>query len=86
MKKIWFCKIGECDEAALRAKFPRGGADGLMRAAVMLAYQQLTGEEPKFIFSGWGAELTEGERHVVDDTPIDEIIAIHNVREAAKKN
>jgi len=55
--KIWECKIGEVDESAL----PRP-ADIPMRQAVEEAYRKLTGQEPDFIFSGWGAELTEGER------------------------
>ena len=58
MSKIWFCKIGECDESKLRAKYPRSGADGPMRAAVNQAYFDLVGEWPHFIFSGWGGELT----------------------------
>lgn len=62
-KKIWFCKIGEVD----RAKLPRPG-DPPMRDAVTRAYIELTGEEPNFLFSGWGAELTRGERAVVDNT------------------
>lgn len=59
--KIWDCKIGEVDES----KLP-GNSDRPMRQAIRDAYKKLTGEEPKFIFSGWGAELTEIEREVVD--------------------
>lgn len=59
---IWFCKIGEVDNS----KVPRG-ADGPMREAVERAYQEITGEESEFLFSGWGAELTEGERAVVEN-------------------
>lgn len=62
MSKIWSCKIGEVDES----KIPRGG-DMPMRIAVEKAYLELTGEEPKFLFSGWGGELTEGERAVIND-------------------
>jgi len=58
--QIWSCKIGEVEGIP-------GGADFLLREAVAKAYEQMTGEEPRFIFSGWGAELTEGERAVVDD-------------------
>lgn len=58
--KIWDCKIGEVDES----KVP-GGGDAPMRKAVRRAYIELTGEEPKFIFSGWGAELTTIERNEV---------------------
>jgi hypothetical protein len=65
MLKIWSCKIGEVDEAKLRAAYPEGGADAPMRDAVREAYRQLTGEYPAFLFSGWGAELDEHERAAV---------------------
>lgn len=57
--KIWECKIGEADA------LPEG-ADAPMRRAVERAYQELTGRDPLFIFSGWGAELTPGERSAHD--------------------
>ena len=38
-----------------------------MRQAVEKAYEELTGEKPVFNFSGWGAELDEAERAVVED-------------------
>jgi hypothetical protein len=60
--KIWDCKIGECDESLLPP-----GSNALMREAVRKAYLEITGQAPKFIFSGWGGELTEGERHVVNN-------------------
>lgn len=60
--KIWSCKIGEVDVGLLPT-----GADHPMRRAVEEAYQRLTGQESQFIFSGWGAELTEGERAVVEN-------------------
>ena len=63
MPNIWTCKIGE--------KFHRNlpsGADAPMRNAVRKAYLELTGEEPDFIFSGWGGSLTKGERTVIDAT------------------
>jgi len=59
-KNIWACKIGEIDSA----KLPKG-SDAPMRKAVEEAYWRLTGEYPDFIFSGWGAELTESERAAV---------------------
>lgn len=60
--KIWSCKIGEV------ASLPEiGGADLPMREAIAKAYKELTGEEPVFIFSGWGAELEERERAVVEN-------------------
>ena len=58
MTNIWFCKIGE-NTGPLPS-----GADAPMRAAIREAYLRLTGHEPDFIFSGWGGELTEGERAV----------------------
>lgn len=58
---IWHCKIGETD-----ALLPNG-ADAPMRRAVARAYRELTGVDPEFIFSGWGQELTESERAVVED-------------------
>lgn len=59
-KRIWFCKIGEA------ALIP-AGADAPMRQAVAMAYKELTGEDAKFCFSGWGGELTEPERAVVEN-------------------
>lgn len=62
MAQIWYCKIGETDH------LPKmNGADYPMRQAIRAAYLELTGEEPEFIFSGWGQVLTEGERACVDD-------------------
>jgi len=57
--KIWTCKIGEID-------FDQHGADAPMRRAVREAYIKVTGEDPAFIFSGWGGELTDAERADVD--------------------
>jgi hypothetical protein len=57
---IWFCKIGVADRAAL----PQG-ADAPLRQAVEQAFEQLTGREADFNFSGWGGELDEGERNAV---------------------
>jgi len=58
MKKGWSCKIGEVDEIRL----PANGADFPMRRAVIEAYIKLTGKDPIFMSSGWGEELTTGER------------------------
>jgi len=57
--KIWECKIGECE-------FNQNGADVPMREAVAKAYKELTGNEPTFIFSGWGAKLNKIERKIVN--------------------
>lgn len=62
MSKIWYCKIGEVD-----ALPEVGGADLPMRFAVEKAYKELTGERARFLFSGWGATLTESERAVVEN-------------------
>lgn len=66
MTDIWTCKIGETEREVLRERYGQG-ADLPMRRAVSLAYELLTGTKPDFIFSGWGAELTESERAVVED-------------------
>ena len=81
MIKIWQCKIGELEEAELHKRWPNG-ADSPMRHAIREAYLNLTGQEPKYIFSGWGATLTRSEREVVDNVPGDECLAMHRVREA----
>lgn len=61
--KIWTCKIGEVDGALLP-----DGADLPMRQAVERAYREITGLEPHFNFSGWGGELDEYERGIVEET------------------
>jgi hypothetical protein len=58
--KIWQCKIGEIEQVL-------GGSDLPMREAVCEAYRRITDAEPLFLFSGWGAELTEPERAVVEN-------------------
>lgn len=73
--KIWSCKIGEID----LDKLPLG-SDGPMRKAVAAAYKEITGEDPVFIFSGWGAELNEGERAVVENRMPDPKRVIEDVR------
>jgi hypothetical protein len=65
-ENIWSCKIG----GDVGDGLPRG-ADGPMRDAVADAFERISGKRPEFIFSGWGAELTEGER------------AVHENREAS---
>lgn len=59
---IWQCKVGEASAASI----PQG-ADAPMRDAVQRAFRRVTGEDAEFVFSGWSAELTEGERAVVED-------------------
>lgn len=65
---IWSCKIGETDRALLPS-----GSDGPMRDAIAAAFYALTGHPPHFLFSGWGAELTEPERAVVENREPKEI-------------
>jgi hypothetical protein len=61
---IWECKIGDADpEVRLRMN----GIDLPMRDAVAAAFLALTGKRPDFIFSGWGSQLTENERAVVEN-------------------
>jgi hypothetical protein len=59
---IWSCKIGATDQSALPS-----GSDAPMRRAVEEAYEALTGHESEFNFSGWNAQLTEGERAVIEN-------------------
>ncbi|MCL4715515.1 MAG: hypothetical protein KJZ75_11440 [Hyphomonadaceae bacterium] len=77
--KIWTCKIGEVPSAALP-----DGADAPMRDAVARAYAAVTGEEPLFIFSGWGGELDESERAVVENRePSEDHRKQRHIRDAA---
>ena len=62
MNSVWECKIGW----APREKLPMG-ADFPMRQAIRNAFYQVTGVEAEFIFSGWGAELSESELAVVEN-------------------
>lgn len=59
---IWRCKIGVQGPLLLPA-----GADYPMRRAVEAEFRRLTGVDPEFTFSGWSAQLTEGELAVVED-------------------
>ena len=60
--KIWDCKIGEIEAANLPLS-----SDAPMRRAVEKAYFELTGQEPNFVLSGWGGELTDTERMIVEE-------------------
>lgn len=60
-ERIWFCKVGGPTDFFQRA------ADIPMRNAIAKAFRDVTGLDPEFIFSGWGGELTEGERAVVEN-------------------
>jgi hypothetical protein len=59
-KRTWMCRIGETRNV-------KHGADLPMREIVSAGYFALTGEEPDFIFSGWGDELPEEYRAVHED-------------------
>jgi hypothetical protein len=60
-ERIWRCKIGG------PVNWLPDGADLPMRKAIQEAFTRLTGREPEFTFSGWGAKLVESERAVVED-------------------
>lgn len=60
---IWECKIGISPGTSV--KLP-GGADYPMRMAVEKAFKEITGLDAEFCFSGWGAELTDAEKRVID--------------------
>lgn len=60
VNRIWHCKIGGQNH-----DLPEG-ADAHMRRAVNVAYEQVTGFQAQFFFSGWGGTLTKGERNVHD--------------------
>lgn len=71
----WSCVIGESN-----ATRPMG-SDGPMRDAVEKAYRFVTGEDPTFCFSGWGAKLDEAHRAVVEDRLPDIDVQIAEARE-----
>jgi len=56
---VWSCKIGVIGDLDLPP-----GSDLPMRRAVEDAFFNLTGKHAGFNFSGWGAQLDEGEYHV----------------------
>ena len=60
-ENAWECKIGG-DNIILPL-----GADLPMRIAIQKAFIEVTGIEPEYCFSGWGASLTKMERDVVND-------------------
>lgn len=61
IERIWQCKIGGLVEGL------PNGADSPMRDAIEKAFREVTGYSARFTFSGWAAELTEGERQVVNN-------------------
>lgn len=61
-KAMWSCMVGEVDRSVLPS-----GSDEPMREAVAAAYRKLTGRDDVFIFSGWGDQLDEAHRAVVEN-------------------
>lgn len=75
---IWTCKVGG------PANHLPHGADSPMRKAVQDVFAQLTGRGATFCFSGWGGQLTEPERAVVENRlPSPEFAADCRLRDAA---
>jgi hypothetical protein len=60
---MWICKIGARSGAMRLAS----GVDEVMRKAAREAFRSVTGMDAEFIFSGWGGDLTEAEKLIVDD-------------------
>jgi hypothetical protein len=60
--QVWQCKIGVKGDIELPA-----GSDWPMRVAIQKAFFELTGVEAEFTFSGWNAQLTEGEKAVAEN-------------------
>jgi len=58
--KVWECKLVLSDEAELP-----DGADFPMRQALRIACEEMTGQLPIDIFSGWAGSLTEIEKKVM---------------------
>lgn len=57
---VWQCKIGIVGSVPLPM-----GCDWPMRQAIREAFFRLTGVQADFVFSGWNAELTDGELRVL---------------------
>jgi hypothetical protein len=60
-ERVWKCKIGG------PVNWLPDGADFPMRQAIREAFTRITGREAEFLFSGWGAKLTEAQRAVVEN-------------------
>ena len=58
--KVWQCKLVLPEDANLP-----DGADLPMRQALQSACEELTGQQPIDIFSGWGGKLTKIEQRLV---------------------
>lgn len=64
MGDVWRCKIGYLNDEERLGDLP---LDPAMRRAVGKGFIGITGREPDFVFSGWGAKLTEGELAAHED-------------------
>lgn len=60
--RVWYCKIGFAAGEVLPP-----GADSPMREAVETRFFEVVGHHPSFTFSGWNAQLTEGELAVIEN-------------------
>lgn len=58
----WECKVGIAPGTPVSLP---GGGDFPMRVAIEKAFLEVTGQEPEYCFSGWGAELTAMEKEVL---------------------
>ena len=66
-ERIWACKIGgDIPDDVWRPDGEYMSHDYPMRVAAEQQFERQFGVEAKFLFSGWGAELTEPERAVVE--------------------
>jgi hypothetical protein len=61
-RQLWDCKIGVKGQVEI----PHG-ADFPMRRAVEAEFKKITGQNPDYIFSGWGSTLGESELAVVEN-------------------
>lgn len=59
----WSCTIGS---DSVDPNLLPMGCDLPMRQAIKRAYREITGKDAEFVFSGWSAKLTPGQRAVVD--------------------
>lgn len=60
---VWECQIG----GYIDPRTLLSGSDLPMRQAVDAAYQTLTGQGAKFLFSGWGSQLSSTRLAVVEN-------------------
>lgn len=77
MYRVWYCKIGGSNTPPgsewIHPFQPYSGADVPMRKAVRDSYTNMIGEQPEFIFSGWGSELSIWEKAVQENRTPNEV-------------